>query len=85
MRKLSVIFTLLLCLNLYSQDKIGLVQYRHKQSMGMGALIGLDYNATLIFNSHNTKYTFAKDSLEGVRINKSVIIKKDKDNVFVKP
>lgn len=84
MKKHSLIFSLLFCLNLYSQDKIGLVQYGHKQSMGMGAAIGVDYNATLTFDNYKSLYTFAKDSLEGGHLNKSVIIKKDKDNVFVK-
>ena len=52
--------------------------------MGMGAPIGVDYNATLTFDNYKSLYTFAKDSLEGGHLNKSVIIKKDKDNVFVK-
>jgi GLPGLI family protein len=53
--------------------------------MGLGAPIGVDYNATLVFNNSNSLYTYAKDSLEGGFINKSIIIKKDKDNIFVKP
>lgn len=71
--------------NVHSQNSYGIVEYGHKQSMGLGAPIGVDYNATLIFNKNNSKYTFAKDSLEGRHIRESVIIKKDKKNVFVKP
>lgn len=64
---------------------MGLVQYGHKQSMGLGAPIGVDYNAVLIFNNNHSSYMYAKDSLEGGFVNKSVVIKKDSDNVFVKP
>ncbi|WP_189702666.1 GLPGLI family protein [Subsaximicrobium wynnwilliamsii] len=68
---------------LHSQSQTGLVQYGHKQSMGMGAPIGIDYNANLIFDNENSLYTFAKDSLEGGHIRESVYIEKDKDNFFV--
>lgn len=84
MKQLISILTLLLCLNLIAQEK-GLVNYGHIQSMGMGDPIGVDYNATLVFDNSKSLYTYAKDSLEGGHVNKSIIIKKDKDNVFVKP
>jgi len=83
MKKLLIIFILLLCLNLYSQDKIGLVQYGHKQSMGMGAPIGVDYNAILVFNNNIAKYTFAKDSLEGSPVKEFKTVKIDKDKTHV--
>lgn len=72
-------------LTLHSQSRTGIVHYGHKQSMGLGAPIGVDYNAVLIFNNEHSKYTYAKDSLEGGAINKPIVIKKDKDHVFVKP
>ena len=85
MKKFTIILTLLIFANFYAQNKIGLIQYGHKQSMGLGAPIGVDYNAVLIFNNNHSSYMYAKDSLEGGFVNKSVVIKKDSDNVFVKP
>lgn len=85
MKLFVIIFIFLFNVSVFSQHKTGLVEYGHKQSMGLGAPIGVDYNAVLIFDLNTSKYTFAKDSLEGGFINKSMIIKKDKENVFVKP
>lgn len=63
--------SILLQINLFAQDisLMGIVKYGHKESFGMGAPIGVDYNAELIFNSKSSTYTYAKDSLEGERIN----------------
>ena len=64
----------LLCLFLlvstisFSQDKIGIVHYGEIQSMGMGAPIGPDYNALLVFDNNRSLYTTRKDSLEGRHI-----------------
>lgn len=60
----------------------GLVQYGHVQSFGMGSAIGVDYNATLLFNKNKSTYTFRKDSLEGGHVREDLFIEKDEDNVF---
>lgn len=58
---------------IYSQEvKYGVVNYGHKQSMGLGAPVGIDYNGLLVFNRNTSSYTFAKDSLEGSHINEMV-------------
>lgn len=85
MKIIPILFVLLINVHLQSQNQIGLVKYGHKQSLGMGAPIGIDYNANLIFNSENSLYIFAQDSLEGGRISESVLVRKDKDNFFVQP
>lgn len=50
----------------------GLVQYGHKQSLGLGAPVGIDYNAVLKFNRYQSAYICKKDSLEGGHVNKFV-------------
>src|SRR5690606_12356719 len=61
----------------------GVVLYGHKQSLGMEAPIGIDYNACLVFNSKSSTYTFRKDSLEGVNIRKMQKIRKMNNNLFL--
>ncbi|WP_066225140.1 GLPGLI family protein [Formosa haliotis] len=79
--RLSIIFMSTL---VFAQNKTGLVNYGHKQSMGMGAPIGLDYNAALQFNTDYALYSFQKDALEGGHIQKSEIIRDGENKVFVK-
>lgn len=85
MKKTALIIAFVLSVNMYSLAQKGSIIYGHKQSMGMGAPIGIDYNAVLIFDSQKSKYTFAKDSLEGKPIRESVMINKDDDNIFFVP
>lgn len=69
MKKIFLIILVFLQANLHAQkESKGIVYYGHKESFGMGAPIGVDYNAELIFNNFNSTYTFKKDSLEGGNI-----------------
>lgn len=52
--------------NLIAQT--GIVNYGEVQSMEMGAPIGPDYNAMLVFDKNNSLYVTRKDSLEGESI-----------------
>ena len=61
--------TLLLFLNLIIAQT-GTVNYGEIQSMGMGAPVGADYNALLIFNTDVSLYITRQDSIEGGHINK---------------
>ncbi|MBP1839537.1 GLPGLI family protein [Formosa algae] len=82
MKHLFLILTVLWGSNSISQN--GLVTYGHKQSMGMGGPIGIDYNAALQFNTTCSLYIFAQDALEGGSVNKTETIRKNKNKVFVK-
>ena len=55
-------FNILTC---FSQSKVGLVHYGEIQSLGMGAPVGPDYNAILVFDNKSSLYVTRKDSLEG--------------------
>lgn len=71
-------------LYLIPQNNIkGIVYYGHKQSFGMGAPIGIDYNAELIFNTTHSTYNVKKDSLEGGHIKKMNLIKNDKRHFMI--
>jgi GLPGLI family protein len=52
------------------QAQTGIVNYGEVQSMEMGAPIGPDYNAILVFDKNNSLYITRKDSLEGGHIMK---------------
>lgn len=53
-------------INSFTQSsQFGEVQYGQKESLGLGAPIGIDYNALLVFNDRESIYTYANDSLEG--------------------
>ena len=82
------VFLLILLLNtnvyLHAQNnEIGVVYYGHKESFGMGAPMGVDYNAILVFNGSSATYTFAKDSLEGGPKNEMKQFKNDNENLFL--
>ena len=66
-----LILLLAICSTLLT-DKIsaqtGLVNYGEVQSMEMGAPIGPDYKAMLVFDKDNSLYVTRKDSLEGESI-----------------
>lgn len=47
------------------QSKTGAIHYGEVQSMGMGAPVGSDYNALLIFDKDRSLYITRQDSLEG--------------------
>ena len=64
-------------------NKKGLIKYGHKQSMGMGAPVGVDYNSILVFNNVQSTYIFAKDSLEGGHIRTSITIRNEDKTIVV--
>ncbi|GAA0753746.1 GLPGLI family protein [Psychroflexus lacisalsi] len=64
--KFFVIIIYLTSLNVLPQT--GIVNYGEVQSMEMGAPIGPDYRAMLVFNKDNSLYVTRKDSLEGGHI-----------------
>ncbi|KQC31856.1 hypothetical protein AAU57_14680 [Nonlabens sp. YIK11] len=65
------------------QNSMGVVNYGHKESFGMGAPIGIDYNANLVFNSKESSYLFASDSLEGKHIREMKTFRKSDKAVFL--
>ncbi|WP_340064036.1 GLPGLI family protein [Ascidiimonas aurantiaca] len=65
------------------ENNQGIVYYGHKESFGMGAPIGLDYNAYLVFNSNTSTYVSQKDSLEGGPVKEFVRIKTEDKRLFV--
>jgi len=85
MQKILFILSVLsFSVSLSAQNNLnGVVFYGHKQSMGMGAAIGIDYNSVLIFNSEKSSYVFAKDSLEGGHIYENKNIKNNKEAYYV--
>src|SRR5690554_5979665 len=58
-----------------SQTEQGLIRYGEIQSLSLGAPIGVDYNAILMFDNNSSLYITRKDSLEKTKIDgqKSVI------------
>lgn len=83
--KLIIILTYSIILtNAQAQvNKKGLINYGHKQSMGMGAPVGVDYNSILIFDNIQSTYIFAKDSLEGGPIRTNVTIRNEDKTIVV--
>ncbi|SDG79194.1 GLPGLI family protein [Psychroflexus sediminis] len=63
---LIVSSAVLFCHNINAQT--GIVNYGEVQSMEMGAPIGPDYKAMLVFDKINSLYVTRKDSLEGGHI-----------------
>ncbi|MFD0931673.1 GLPGLI family protein [Psychroflexus salinarum] len=63
---LLVSSAMLFCHNINAQT--GIVNYGEVQSMEMGAPIGPDYKAMLVFDKDNSLYVTRKDSLEGGHI-----------------
>ncbi|MFD0931675.1 GLPGLI family protein [Psychroflexus salinarum] len=63
---LIVSSAVLFCHNINAQT--GIVNYGEVQSMQMGAPIGTDYKAMLVFDKNNSLYITRKDSLEGESI-----------------
>lgn len=62
-------FIILICLiSLKVSSQSGIVNYGEVQSMDMGAPIGPDYKAMLVFDKNNSLYVTRKDSLEGGHI-----------------
>ncbi|GFZ79627.1 hypothetical protein GCM10011531_06890 [Aquaticitalea lipolytica] len=87
MKKVSIfIFLLIFQLSLLAQEKVsGVVNYGQKQSFGMGAPIGIDYNAELVFDFESSTYTVSKDSLEGGHVKKMELINKNDEHAFFVP
>ncbi len=78
MKNLLIINFIILHTFCYAQQKdLGLVLYGHKQSLGLGAPVGIDYNASLTFNSKTSSYECKKDSLEGGHVNEFVTSRKN--------
>ncbi len=63
--KKFVLFFFLIHFFCSGQTTSGLVSYGEIQSMGMGAPVGADYNAILIFSKDSSLYITRQDSLEG--------------------
>ena len=66
-----LILLLAICLILLTDEisaQTGIVNYGEVQSIDMGAPIGPDYRAMLVFNKDNSLYVTRKDSLEGGHI-----------------
>jgi GLPGLI family protein len=66
-----LILLLAICSTLLTDEisaQTGLVNYGEVQSMEMGAPIGPDYKAMLVFDKDNSLYVTRKDSLEGESI-----------------
>lgn len=59
---------ILVLLSSIGNAQTGIVNYGEVQSMQMGAPIGPDYNAMLVFDKNNSLYVTRKDSLEGGHI-----------------
>lgn len=55
----------------WSQNQTGVINYGELQSMGLGAPVGADYNAILVFDNKNSLYINRQDSLENGHIYKS--------------
>jgi len=66
--KKIITLLLLLPLSVLGQFKTGVVRYGEIQSMGMGAPVGADYNAILVFNTDTSLYITRQDSLEGEHV-----------------
>ena len=80
--KLLLIHLLLFQLTICAQNK-GTVNYGQLESMGMGAPIGQDYNAVLIFNTTKSLYIVRNDSLEKQHIYKQESVETTSE-VFVR-
>lgn len=67
---MKYLLTLLVILPFFShsQNKTGIVHYGEIQSMGMGAPVGPDYNALLVFDKDKSLFITRQDSLEGGHI-----------------
>ncbi|MBL7472907.1 GLPGLI family protein [Robertkochia sediminum] len=82
-KKLIFLSCIIITQILHSQNRYGLVEYGHIQSFGMGAPVGIDYNAYLTFNQNQSSYVFRKDSLEGGPINKMTHIENKNQHYFI--
>lgn len=79
--KILYAYLFLIQFMLFSQNK-GMVNYGQLESMGMGAPIGQDYNAVLIFDNTKSLYIVRNDSLERQHIHEEEKSSSG-DNVFV--
>jgi GLPGLI family protein len=61
---LSILFVILIVHSAKSQIKTGIVYYGEVQSLGLGAPVGKDYNAILVFDSEKSLFITRQDSLE---------------------
>ena len=68
MKKITLYIFLFSTFLASSQSSHGLVHYGEIQSMGMGAPVGPDYNAILVFNNDQSLYITRMDSLEGGKL-----------------
>lgn len=82
--KYLILFLYIVILNLpiYAQDAKGVAYYGHKESLGLGAPKGVDYNAYLVFDNSSAQYVYAKDSLEGGHIDENVDFQWEADGIL---
>ncbi|CAM1350854.1 GLPGLI family protein [Tenacibaculum insulae] len=82
MIKIIIPLFLYFTITTFSQDKKGVVFYGQKESMGMGAPIGVDYTSVLVFNNNESIYITRNDSIEKKRVHEQKVFK-DKNNVHI--
>lgn len=82
-KKVVTLIVFFMFFNLFSQEKKGLVYYGQKESMGMGAPVGHDYNSVMVFNSKASLYITRNDSLEGKRIFE-IVTTETPDQIFMR-
>lgn len=66
-RIINLVFIFFSC-GCFSQATTGIISYGEIQSLSLGAPIGQDYNAFLVFNETKSLYITRKDSLESLNI-----------------
>lgn len=84
MKMFFILFTSFLGLAGFSQSQHGLVHYGEIQSMGMGAAVGTDMRAILIFDHTRSLYITRQDSLEGRHISEQKSYKTSSGGGFSK-
>lgn len=68
MKKYLLFAIIVCCLKTVFAQNTGVVYYGEIQSMGLGAPVGADYNAFLIFDNQRSLYITRQDSIEGGHI-----------------
>ena len=74
MRHILLIFSIVFSSAIFAQKNTGSVLYGYKKSLSLGGPYGVDYNASLVFDSEKSIYVYAKDSLEGKHIHESLVL-----------
>lgn len=82
MKKSIIIVGLTITLFSFSQEKKGVVFYGQKESMGMGAPVGVDYTAALVFTNNESVYVTRNDSIEKRNFQEQQTFE-NKNNVYI--